>query len=244
MKFSQLFHAELLARGFSPADAAKIEAWYNKDPLNTPFPVLTNAICLSADWDESKHKRASDGKFTSGMGGGGNGHSEDAEWRRIGKQSIGEVTSPKLKRLREKMQADSDAEKLMERAMLQFTPEQREKYERIQDRRKRQEAELVRQAKHRQRVQREKELANGLANLERQLDELENHIDYLEEGFADRNGGSTKSFDFPSPEAKAEYEDSIRQRDELETRLREIKSLLRTTPKHVASVARQLDGED
>lgn len=223
MNYNKLVRA-LLDRGFTPDRANEVAQWYFSPP-GTPYPEFSNrlAICNSAKWDESKHKRDNDGRFSS-TGGGGNPHGSDPEWRRIGQQAPSSVHTSKIDRLRKKIADDAELDRLMESSGLRPTSDQLAKRAAIDARRKRQEAELVRQEKHRQRLQREKQLDRGVGELERQLDDLETHIDSLEEGYADRNGGSTTSFDFPSPEAEEEYNDLVRQRDELESRIREIKS--------------------
>lgn len=157
MNFDKLVKA-LLERGFNPDRANEIAQWYFSPP-GTPYPEFSSrlAICNSAKWDESKHKRDNSGRFSS-TGGGGNPHSDDPEWRRIGQQAPSSVHTSKIDRLRKKIADDAEFGRLMEKAGLYPTSDQKAKQEAIDFRRKRQEAELVREEKHKQRLAREDEL--------------------------------------------------------------------------------------
>lgn len=63
MEFNEIFKAELSKRGIAGGLADYIVSWYENAEIE--------ALPLSAEFDESKHPRAKDGKFASSPGGGG-----------------------------------------------------------------------------------------------------------------------------------------------------------------------------
>ena len=62
MEFNEIFKAELSKRGIAGGLADYIVSWYENAEIE--------ALPLSAEFDESKHPRAKDGKFASSPGGG------------------------------------------------------------------------------------------------------------------------------------------------------------------------------
>ena len=178
MNYDKLLDA-LLEKGIDVDRASEIADWWFAPP-GTPYPVPVRVMYNSANWDESKHQRAKDGKFTSG-GGGGSPYQKDDEWQRIGRQPNSSVHSPRLDKLRRRIRDQKEEERLMRLSGLQSPPEIAFKEAQIAEARKRHEAELIRQAKHAQRVRREREIdssdashmdkAQRVAQLESELEE-------------------------------------------------------------------------
>ena len=176
-----------------------------------------NAIAVNkAQWDEDKHPRASDGKWTSGAPGYMK-KNEAEKWEKTGKMTVSPKRFPDvLKKIKEaqakveywESQPGKSAEDFAKSYQSKLVAAQREL------------AEKMRQFKHENREKIEggaKKRHND--KLVKEYRDLEDDIDYTEEKYADRESGSLTDLKWPKgkkgEKAKAKYEAMKARRDEL-----------------------------
>lgn len=178
---------------------------------------ILNSIALATNkFDESKHPRAADGKWTSGapsyMGKGDAGR-----WEKTGKMSV----SPK--RFPETLKKITEAKKRLEywesqpgKSAEDFANTYKRKLVAAQ----RELAEKMREFKHQNREKLEgKAKKKHNDKLVKEYRDLEDDIDYTEEKYADRESGSLTELKWPKgkkgEKEKAKYEKMKKRRDEL-----------------------------
>lgn len=217
---------------------------------------------MNSQFDESKHKRDKDGKFSSMGGGGGSSgtartttgsegtmptisgllssgrgggsrrrsspqsgmtQKDRADWERTGKETNVKLT-PAVKKVFANHFARLAKIEAKEKRMREFGTLKEGQHTQEWHALSRETLEAVRQSKHERREaiearpQKRKD-QRYRRKLERKLWDLENHLDYLEESYADRDSGAIDQLKFPDEEAEAEYEELRKKRDELEAEL-------------------------
>ena len=216
MQYIKLFKAELAQKGITGKRADELHEWLMHAHLK--------ACPLSADWEESDHPRAEDGKFTNGpsrnYGPFGEDrhkhmHQDEAErWDRIGKEGAYDKRLTKKKAEIAKLQRRQEMYKEggvgWNDLQSRIVKSQREL------------AELERDIKLEKRKSIEgKVSARVNAKKIKQYQELDEEIDYIEEKYADRNPNSPTQDQVVFPKtkkgekAKAKYERLKAERDEL-----------------------------
>lgn len=181
--------------------------------------VVYNAAAKAA-FDESKHPRAADGKWTSGAPG--YMKKSDAEkWEKTGKMNVSPKRFPDtLKKITEAKKGLEYWESQSGRDAEDFSNSYRKKLVAAQ----REMAEKMRQFKHENREKLEgKAKKKHNDKLVKEYRDLEDDIDYTEEKFADRESGSLTDLKWPKgkkgEKEKAKYEAMIKRRDELHTEI-------------------------
>lgn len=216
MLFKELFKAELAKKGITGKRAEELYEWLHQAPYKT-HP-------LSADWEESKHPRAENGKFTSGSsrsyGPYGDDrwksmHQDEAErWDRIGKKGSHDkrltkkkAEISKLKRRQEMYKEGGEGWNVLQS---QIVKGQREL------------AELERDVKLEKRKGLEGKIAARVNAMKiKQYQELDDEIDYIEAKYTDRNTQRPTQGEVVFPltkkgeKAKAKYARLKVERDEL-----------------------------
>lgn len=180
--------------------------------------VILNSIALATNkqFDESKHPRAADGKWTSGapeyM------HKGEAEkWEKTGKMNVSPKRFPKvLEKIKSAKESIDYWEKKNDEKAKNFVKEYTAKLVAAQ----REMAEKMREYKLQNRKKLEgKAKKRHNDKLVKEYRDLEDDIDYTEEKFADRESGSLTDLKWPKgkrgEKAKAKYEEMKKRRDEL-----------------------------
>lgn len=216
MNYKELFIAELANKGIVGEKAIKLYEWVEKAQFM--------ACPLNADWDEKKHPRSEDGKWTTGAprnyGPFGedrwkNMHQDEAErWDRIGKKgaydrrlSKKKSEIAKLERRQKMYKKDSPS---WNDFQAQIVKSQREL------------AELERDIKLEKRKGIESKVAQRVnAKKLKRYQEVEDEIDYIEEKYADGNPESKTHGEVVFPNTKkgekqkAKYDRLKLEREEL-----------------------------
>lgn len=197
-------------------DDAKCEGIVNRILAKFNCKPQIFAVCNSAAFDESKHPRAEDGKWTSGAPGYLR-KGEAKKWKDTGKMEVSPKRFPEvLKKIKE---AKEKAE-YWESKPGKFAEDSANSYKRKLVAAQRELAEKIRQLKHDKRDELEgKAKMRHNAKLVKEYRELDDEIDYMEEKYADRESGSLTDLKWPKGKKgereKAKYETMKARRDEL-----------------------------
>jgi len=167
---------------------------------------------LNKDWDESKHPRADDGRFsTTGSMRSQMTKGEAKKWDKTGKYV------PASKALNEKRAQVQRLARLAEKYPHEM--ETRQRYEEA----KRELSELIRDTKLEQRKGIERDVETRIMRKKvEEFHDLDDEIDYIEERYADRTTDSPTQGQLVWPKgkrgdkARQKYEDLRKRRDELE----------------------------
>lgn len=178
--------------------------------------VLNSVFAAAKEFDESKHPRAADGRWTSGAPG--YMKRKDAErWEKTGRMSVSPKRFPdvldKINREKHEIEkwegsSSSVAEEMIRKAQSRLASAQREM------------AEKMREFKHEKREKIEgRSFKAHNDRLVKEYRDLEEEIDYMQEKYADRESGSLTDLKWPKgkrgEKAKAKYEEMLKRRDEL-----------------------------
>ena len=178
--------------------------------------VLNSVFAAAKEFDESKHPRAADGKWTSGAPG--YMKKPDAEkWEKTGKMSVSPKRFPDvLKKITEAKKSLEYWESHSGKNAEDFANSYKKKLVAAQ----RELAEKMREFKHENREKIEgRSFKAHNDRLVKEYRDLEDEIDYMQEKYADRESGSLTDLKWPKgkrgEKAKAKYEEMLKRRDEL-----------------------------